>query len=120
MILVSGAHLSTETFNYRVGITYNGYLSRYERVNFVHSITVFSKDGCHLCERAIDTLRDLSVYNSFDLEIIDISKDKEIFERYALKIPVVRLDGKDVFEVEQIALPDDCRKNLTNLVMSLR
>ena len=80
---------------------------------------MLSKEGCHLCERAIDTLRELSTYNVFDLEIIDISKDRVLFERYFLKIPVVQLDGRDVFEVEQIALPDDCKKNLGKLVRSL-
>jgi glutaredoxin len=89
-------------------------------VDSLHKITVFSKQGCHLCEMAIETLRDLSTYNSFELEIIDITKDKEVFEKYALKIPVVALDGKEMFEVEEIALADECKRNLTNLVMSLR
>jgi glutaredoxin len=86
----------------------------------VHKITVFSKEGCHLCERAIDALRELSNDNTFDLEIVDISKDQTLLERYILKIPVVRLDGKDVFEAEQIALPEDCKNNLGNLVRSLQ
>ena len=84
-----------------------------------HKITVFSKEGCHLCERAINTLLELSAGNVFDLEIIDISEDQSLLERYVLRIPVVRLDGEDVLEAEQIALPDDCKKNLTNLVRSL-
>ena len=86
----------------------------------MHKITVFSKEGCHLCERAIDALRELSNDNTFDLEIVDISKDQTLLERYILKIPVVRLDGKDVFEAEQIALPEDCKNNLRNLVRSLQ
>ena len=85
----------------------------------MHKITVFSKEGCHLCERAIDTLRELSNENVFDLEIVDISKDRTLLERYVLRIPVVRLDGEDVFEAEQIALPEDCKKNLGNLVRRL-
>lgn len=85
-----------------------------------HKITVLSKEGCHLCERAIDTLRDLLNDYPFDLEVIDISKDQSLFKKYFLKIPVVRLDGEDKFEVEQIAFPEDCRKNLGTLVKSLR
>jgi len=88
-------------------------------VYLVHKITVFSKEGCHLCERAIDTLQELSNEKIFDLEIIDISKDRTLLERYVLRIPVVRLDGEDVFEAEQIALPEDCKKNLGNLVRRL-
>ncbi|MDG6922324.1 MAG: glutaredoxin family protein [Nitrososphaerota archaeon] len=85
----------------------------------IHTITVLSKEGCHLCERAIQTLRDLSMTKRFYLEIVDISKDRVQFEKYFIKIPVVRLDGKDVFEVEQIALPNECKKNLGKLVENL-
>ena len=86
----------------------------------LHKITVLSKEGCHLCERAIDTLRELANDYPFDLEVIDISKDQSLFEKYFLKIPVVRLDGEDRFEVEQIAFPGDCRKNLGTLVKGFR
>ena len=72
-----------------------------------------------MCERAIDELRELSNSRSFDLEILDITKDRTLFERYFLKIPVVRINGKDVLEVEQIAGPTDCKRNLEALVMNL-
>lgn len=85
----------------------------------IHKITVLSKEGCHLCEKAIDILRELSMTKYFDLEITDISKDRVLFEKYFLKIPVVRLDGIDVFEVEQIALPSDCKRNIAKLVKDL-
>jgi glutaredoxin len=85
----------------------------------IHKITVLSKEGCHLCERAIDTLRNVSNPHSFNLEIVDISKDRVLFEKYFLKIPVIRVDDTDVFEVEQIALPTDCRTRLENLVKNL-
>lgn len=89
------------------------------RLHLTHKITVLTKEGCHLCERAVDTLREQLISHAFDLEIMDISKDQSLFEKYFLKIPVVRLDGKDVFVAEQIALSDDCRRNLENLVKSL-
>ena len=85
----------------------------------MHKIRLLAKEGCHLCERAIDTLRNLSTPN-FVLEVMDITKDQMLFEKYFLKIPVVQVDGKDVFEVEQIALPEDCRKNLEELVSNLQ
>ena len=84
-----------------------------------HKISVYSKEGCHLCERAISTLQELASFGKFDLEIIDIKKDEMIFEKYFLKIPVILLDGTAVLEVEQIALPDDCRRKLTALVTNL-
>jgi glutaredoxin len=84
-----------------------------------HRISVLAKEGCHLCENAIDTLKQLAS-PSFDLEVIDITKNRILFERYFLKIPVVQLDGKDVFVVDEIALPEDCRKKLSTLVARLK
>ncbi len=80
-----------------------------------HRITVLSKEGCHLCERAISTLKELS--GDFVLEIIDVSKDCSL-EEYLLRIPVVLKDGEIVFEAEQLALLDDCKRNLSKLACS--
>ena len=85
----------------------------------MHRITVFSKVGCHLCERAVDKLKELSLGSDFELEVVEITKDSSIFEKYFLKIPVVQLDGKDVLEVEDIALPQDCKLKLETLVSHL-
>lgn len=85
----------------------------------VHKIRILAKEGCHLCERAIDTLRDLSNPN-FELQVTDITLDQMLFEKYFLKIPVVQVDGRDVYQVEQIALPEDCRRNLQELVSNLQ
>ena len=85
----------------------------------MHKIRILAKEGCHLCERVINTLRDLSNSN-FELQIIDITRDRMLFEKYFLNIPVVQVDGRDVFQVEQIALPEDCRKNLQELVSNLQ
>jgi glutaredoxin len=81
---------------------------------------VLSKEGCHLCDRVIETLRGLSSGNKFDLEILDITTNDALFKEYFLKIPVVRLDGEEVLGAEQIARPEDCKRNLRNLVSSLR
>ena len=65
-------------------------------MNQLHKITVFSKEGCHLCERVVDKLKELSTKGNFELEIVEITGDRSVFEKYFLKIPVVQLDGKDV------------------------
>jgi glutaredoxin len=89
-------------------------------VQLAHKLTVLSKEGCHLCERAIDTLLELSTSYVFDLEVVDISSDETLFKKYFLRIPVICLDGRDIFDAEQLALPNDCRRNLEDLVKSLR
>jgi hypothetical protein len=85
----------------------------------LHKIVVFSKEGCHLCERAIDTLKGFEGNSKFLLEVTEITSDKRLFEKYFLRIPVVQLDGKDLFDAEDIGLPEQCNSKLTKLVTEL-
>jgi glutaredoxin len=68
---------------------------------------VITKAGCHICESAIQDLIELKKRYGFELETLDILKDASLFDKYWIKIPVVRLDGKDVYEVEEIARPKE-------------
>ncbi|HKW05590.1 MAG TPA: glutaredoxin family protein [Nitrososphaerales archaeon] len=86
----------------------------------MHEITVISKHGCHLCERAIETLESLKENRDFKLRIIYIENDESLHDTYYLKIPVVRLDGRDILEAIDIALPRDCPRKLGDLVFSLQ
>ena len=56
-------------------------------------IVVYSKDGCHLCEKVISELEKLRTDESFDLTTRDITEDTELYERYKNMIPVVSVDG---------------------------
>ena len=86
----------------------------------LHKIVVFSKPGCHIFEQAIEILQSLLKTRTFELEIVDITKNDELFKTYMLKIPVIQLDGKDVLVVEDIALAQDSKVKLENLVLSLK
>ena len=85
-----------------------------------HKIVVFSKPGCHLCEQAIENLKALSSNREFQLEIVDITQDQDLLKTYMIRIPVIRLDGRDVLEAEDIALPSDSRSKLEDLVHRLQ
>ncbi|MGI0078758.1 MAG: glutaredoxin family protein [Nitrososphaerales archaeon] len=82
----------------------------------MHKITVISKHGCHLCEKAIQILESLRTRASFELEILYIEDDESLHDSYWLKIPVVRLDGKDIYEAEDIALPSECKEKLERVL----
>lgn len=86
--------------------------------NVTHIVEVLSKDGCHLCERAIDVLKELSIEYGFQLEIVDIRKDETLYKDFFLKIPVVKIDRKIVFSAEDVAHPDEYRPRLHELVKS--
>jgi glutaredoxin len=86
--------------------------------NYEPSIEVISKRGCHLCEQAIDVLLSLKSSHSFDFSISCIEDDSNLFDKYWIKVPVVRLNGNDVFEAEDLANPIECRAKLEKLVLS--
>ena len=85
----------------------------------MHKITVISKHGCHLCENAIQVLESLRTSAGFELEVLYIEDDVALHDSYWLKVPVVRLDSKDVYEAENIAVPSDCKEKLGTLVSGL-
>tara|TARA_R110002110_G_scaffold66978_1_gene183111 strand:+ start:211147 stop:211389 length:243 start_codon:yes stop_codon:yes gene_type:complete len=54
-------------------------------------LTLYSTSACHLCELALAILEhQQSESRELYFEVIDISEDDALFERYGLRIPVVR------------------------------
>ena len=54
---------------------------------------MYSRPGCHLCDEARAVL--LRIGEPFDE--IDIDSDDELFKRYLERIPVVVLDGEELY-----------------------
>ena len=61
------------------------------------NITIYSKKGCHLCEVAMQKLLEIRQEFPFSLTEIDIEKNEELFQKYKYLIPVIEIDGKEVF-----------------------
>ena len=57
-------------------------------------VVVYTKEGCHLCENVIASLKKMQKTNSFRLSTEDITKDSGLFERFKDLIPVVEIDGE--------------------------
>jgi thiol-disulfide isomerase/thioredoxin len=59
-------------------------------------LTLFSRPGCHLCDEMKTVVQ--RVIDAADMpaavEVIDISTDPDLEERYGLEIPVLLVDGK--------------------------
>jgi glutaredoxin len=60
----------------------------------VIQVVVYTKEGCHLCENVIASLKKMQETNSFKLSTEDITKDSGLFERFKDLIPVVEIDGE--------------------------
>ncbi|HLM08245.1 MAG TPA: glutaredoxin family protein [Thermoleophilaceae bacterium] len=62
------------------------------------TITLYGKPGCHLCDDARASLERVRAERSFELVEVDVSLDPLLNRRYGERIPVVALDGEDLFE----------------------
>ena len=59
-------------------------------------ITIYFKPGCHLCDRAKEVIERCRAKVEFATEIVDISQNPELLERYRDDIPVILLDGNEI------------------------
>lgn len=63
---------------------------------------LFSTSACHLCEQAEALLLQAGIA----YEVVDISDSDELFERYGIRIPVLRsADGRELgwpFDLPQL------------------
>jgi glutaredoxin len=64
------------------------------------TVTVYTRAGCHLCEEAERVVRAEQAGGGFRLELVDIDRDPELVRRYGVRVPVVAVEGQDLFEYE--------------------
>ena len=66
-------------------------------------VTIYSRHGCHLCEVAEETVRDVKREVDFDLDVVYIDGDAELEKLYGEEVPVTMIDGKrhDYFRVDR-------------------
>ena len=74
----------------------------------MRTVTVFTRPGCHLCDDAIATVEHVRERVPFVLTLVDIEADETLHLRYLERIPVVAVDGRELFEffVDADALAD--------------
>ena len=66
-------------------------------MNRLHTVTLFGKQDCCLCDQAMSVLHKVQAVEPFVLEKIDISSHPDLMQRYGDHIPVVLVDGVEVF-----------------------
>jgi glutaredoxin len=62
-------------------------------------VTVYTRQGCHLCEDAIAVVRRVTAGRA-DVDLVDIDRDPDLFERYTVRVPVVAVDGVEIAEYQ--------------------
>jgi glutaredoxin len=67
----------------------------------VFVVTLYVRDGCHLCDQARASILALAdQYGGIQLREVDIDDDDRLLSAYLERIPVVELDGREVSELE--------------------
>lgn len=79
----------------RAGISFPSLARRWLGMTRLSALTVFSRQGCHLCEQLIEELLPL-IRGKLDLEVHDIDCRPEWRAEYGTRIPVVEYDGQFV------------------------
>jgi len=76
------------------------------------SVTVFSREECHLCEEAIETLEAVAAEEGVALEIDeqDVDADPDLRERYGDRVPYVLIEGRPTFKLR--VDPERARRKL--------
>ena len=60
----------------------------------MHRLVLYGRPGCHLCDDARDVLLDIGE----PFSEIDITTDDRLHAAYLERIPVVALDGEELFD----------------------
>lgn len=75
-------------------------------------LRIYAREGCHLCDDALAVLRPLAGELGFAIEVVDIETDPVLHARYLERIPVIALDGEDLYDFHVDV--DDLRSRLAS------
>ena len=62
------------------------------------TITVYGREGCHLCEDALAVVRRVAADLAVEVRTVDIEADPALLRAYMERIPVVAVDGAEVYD----------------------
>ncbi len=62
-------------------------------------VVLYGREGCCLCDDARAVLARVRAQRPFHLTELDIDRDEALLRAYLERIPVVTIDGVEVFEL---------------------
>jgi glutaredoxin len=65
----------------------------------VATVVLYARPGCHLCDDARVVIEAARAKVAFVFEEVDIESDDALVRDYGLRIPVVAVDGEELFEI---------------------
>ncbi|MEX0984955.1 MAG: glutaredoxin family protein [Actinomycetota bacterium] len=64
------------------------------------SVTLYGREGCHLCDVARATIMAVRERHPFAFTEVDIDRSDALIRDFGYRIPVVEVDGAEVFEID--------------------
>jgi hypothetical protein len=68
-------------------------------VNGTREVVLYGRPGCHLCDEARAVIRRVAAAYPFALSERNIEESDELLRAYLERIPVICIDGVEVFEL---------------------
>ena len=61
-------------------------------------VIIYSRPGCHLCDEARQNIKAAGGHDEYTLDEINIESDPDLLRRYKFDIPVITINGVEVFK----------------------
>jgi len=76
-------------------------------------VTIYSRQGCHLCDDALNTLESMRDELNFEIDVINIDIDPELIKLYSDQVPVIHIDGEhhDFYKVDPVRFRSSLEKH---------
>ena len=76
-------------------------------------VTIYSRQGCHLCDDALNTLESMREELNFEIDVINIDIDPELIKLYSDQVPVIHIDGEhhDFYKVDPVRFRSSLEKH---------
>jgi len=76
-------------------------------------VTIYSRQGCHLCDDALNTLESMRDELNFEIDVINIDIDPELIKLYSDQVPVIHIDGEhhDFYKVDPVRFKSSLEKH---------
>jgi len=63
-------------------------------------VRLYARPGCHLCDVAREVIEAERDRSGFTFEEVSVEGDDGLELEYGIRIPVVTIDGREIFEIE--------------------
>ena len=65
----------------------------------VPEVLMYARPGCGLCDEAREVIMAVRARTSFEYREVDVTGDDSLELEYGIRIPVVLVDGRELFEI---------------------